>query len=342
MTVTSDDDDDGAASPAHHPRRIPARFLPVPDTVSAVMQKIIAVDPERSASAISPPQTAQEWRTLVAEREKGSSVQIAALCERLGVSIRRQIIGGVNCHILSPNAMSASNHNRVLLNLHGGGHVFWRGETGTVEAIYMAGLAGFKVIAVDYRMPPDFPFPAAMDDAMAVWKEVTTCTPASNIGLFGYSSGAAMVLSMVQRAKREGLASPAAIMAATPWSDLSMTGDSYFTNAGVDNGVVTYEGLLAAAAELYANGRNLKDPLLSPVYGDFMDFPPTFMVTGTRDLFLSNTIRVHRKLRQAGVEALLDVYEGQSHGPQYLNPDAPETIELFGDAARFFDRRLGH
>jgi monoterpene epsilon-lactone hydrolase len=81
---------------------------------------------------------------------------------------------------------------------------------------------------------------------------------------------------------------------------------------------------------------DLKDPLLSPVYGDFTDFPPTFLVSGTRDLFLSNTVRVHRKLRKAGVEAQLEVYEGQSHD-QFLNPDAPETTELFADIAKFFD-----
>jgi acetyl esterase/lipase len=133
---------------------------------------------------------------------------------------------------------------------------------------------------------------------------------------------------------------PAALMVGTPWSDLSKTGDSYFTNAGVDNGLVAYEGLLEAAAHLYADGRDLKDPLLSPVYGEFAGFPPTLLTTGTRDLFLSNTVRVHRKLRRAGIVAQLDVYEGQAHGSRYLTADAPETQELFGEMARFFDSHL--
>ena len=94
-----------------------------------------------------------------------------------------------------------------------------------------------------------------------------------------------------------------------------------------------------AMAELYANGHDLKDPMLSPVYGDMHGFPPTLLTTGTRDLLLSNTVRVHRKLRQAGVEADLHVYEGQSHA-QYMR-DTPEAKEAFEEIARFFDKHMG-
>jgi epsilon-lactone hydrolase len=94
------------------------------------------------------------------------------------------------------------------------------------------------------------------------------------------------------------------------------------------------------AAELYANGHDLADPLLSPINGEMSGFPPTLLVSGTRDLLLSNTVRVHRKLRRAGVEAVLDVYEGQSHA-QYLSDEtAPETREVFEEIAAFFDRHL--
>jgi acetyl esterase/lipase len=94
-------------------------------------------------------------------------------------------------------------------------------------------------------------------------------------------------------------------------------------------------------ARLYANGHDLKDPLLSPVYGDMHGFPPTILTTGTRDLLLSNTVRVHRKLRQAGVVAELQVYEGQSHAQYMRAADAPETKEAFEEIAKFFDRYLG-
>ena len=96
-----------------------------------------------------------------------------------------------------------------------------------------------------------------------------------------------------------------------------------------------------ARGALYANGHDLKDPLLSPVYGDMRGFPPTILTSGTRDLLLSNTVRVHRKLRQAGVEAVLQVFEGQSHGAYYRDASAPETKEAFDEIAQFFDKHLG-
>jgi epsilon-lactone hydrolase len=99
-------------------------------------------------------------------------------------------------------------------------------------------------------------------------------------------------------------------------------------------------GMRDDAAKLYANGHDLRDPQLSPVYGDFTGFPPTILTSGTRDLFLSNTVRVHRKLRQAGVVADLHVFEGQSHAQYAGDPDAPETREHFGELTAFFDKYL--
>ncbi len=111
------------------------------------------------------------------------------------------------------------------------------------------------------------------------------------------------------------------------------------SNAFVDNALVSSAGWASAAAILYAGGRDLRDPLLSPIYGDFSDFPPAILTSGTRDLFLSHTVRVHRKLRQAGVEAILQVFEGQSHA-QFLDPFVPETEEAFSEIALFLDRHL--
>jgi len=190
-------------------------------------------------------------------------------------------------------------------------------------------------------MPPDFPYPAAMDDAMAVWKEVVKTTNPKNIGIFGTSTGGGMTLAMVLRAKKEGLPLPAATAPGTPWSDLTKTGDTYFTNEQVDNVLVSNDGWLGDAAKLYANGHDLKDPMLSPVYGDYQGFPPSILTSGTRDLFLSNTVRVHRKMRAAGVEAALHVFEGQSHAQYAADPSAPETKEYFDEVTKFFGRHLG-
>src|SRR6202044_3196769 len=131
--------------------------------------------------------------------------------------------------------------------------------------------------------------------------------------IVGTSTGGGMTLAMILRAKQEGLALPAAIAPGTPWADLTDTGDSYKTNEWVDNVLISAHGLLGDAARLYAGGHDLKDPMLSPIYGDFHGLPPAILTSGTRDLFLSNTVRTHRKLRRAGVEAQLQVFEGMSH-----------------------------
>lgn len=214
------------------------------------------------------------------------------------------------------------------------------GEAGTREAILMAGLGGFKSISVDYRMPPDFPFPAALDDAVAVYRELLRSIEPKSLGVYGTSAGGSLTLTTLLRAKMEGLPMPAAIALGTPTVDLSRTGDSLFTNCFVDNVLGTQDGFIRETAILYANGRDLKDPLLSPIYGDVSGFPPAILTTGTRDLYLSNTVRMHRKLRAAGVEAVLQAWEGQSHAQYLADVDAPETKEYHDEVARFLERHL--
>ena len=104
--------------------------------------------------------------------------------------------------------------------------------------------------------------------------------------------------------------------------------------------LVSNDGWLGDAAKLYAAGHDLKDPQLSPVYGDYAGFPPSILTTGTRDLFLSNTVRVHRKLREAGVVADLLMFEGLSHAQYLFDANAPESKEHFVETAAFFDKYL--
>ena len=205
----------------------------------------------------------------------------------------------------------------------------------------MAGLGGFQVISIDYRMPPDSPFPAALDDGVAVYRELLKTHRAKDIGIFGTSAGGSLTLTTLLRAKAEHLPMPGAIAPSTPNADLTKTGDSYFINEGVDNAIVSRDGFVAATIDLYANGHDLKDPLVSPVYGDFHGFPPAILTSGTRDLYLSNTVRVHRSMRAAGVEATLQIWEGLSHSQWLRDPDAPETREYHAEVARFFDEHLG-
>ncbi len=330
----------GAANAKAGPRSTPPKVIPVPsEEVSPQMQALIeAPYPDYFNAA---PKDADEWKALINRRAAPTIAAIPALAEKLGVRIESTQMAGVHVFIVTPKVVGPHNQRRLLMHLHGGGYVFGPGEAALPEAMLLASFGGYKVVSVDYRMPPDFPYPAATDDAMAVWKELVRSHPARNMAVFGTSTGGGMTLALVLRAKDEHVPLPGAIGPGTPWADISRIGDSYETNEWVDNILVTWDGWLGRAALLYANGKDLKDPQLSPIYGDFSGFPPAILTTGTRDLFLSNTVRTHRKLRRAGVVAELNVYEGQSHAQYGLRPEAPETREAFGDIARFFDQHLG-
>ena len=315
---------------------VPARKIPVPDTVSPEMQKLIAAP--LSGNWNSWPQSPDEWKKLSAP-SAGRGTQ--ALRERFGVKAETLTVNGVTAYMLTPATIPPQNRDKLLVHVHGGCYVLQGGEAGTSEGVYMAGFGGFKVLSVDYRRPPEFPYPAALDDVVAVWKGALKMADARNMAMFGTSAGGALTLSAVLRAKKENLPLPSAIAPGTPMSDLTRTGDSFQTNAMIDNVLVAADGRCDAMARLYANGHDLRDPFLSPVYGDMKGFPPTLLTTGTRDLLLSNTVRVHRKLRQAGVEAELHVYEGQSHAHYLRDATAPETKEVFEEIGRFFEKHLG-
>ena len=320
-------------------RKSPAHSISTPlMEVSPQMQALIGAPypPHFNAD----PKNSSQWHELINQRAALVIKGIPALKEKLGVDVTTEKMAGVSVFIVTPRKLNPQNANRVLMHLHGGGYVFGPGEAALPEAMMMASFGGYQVISVDYRMPPDFPYPAAMNDAMSVWKELLKKYKAKNMAVFGTSTGGAMTLALILRSKSEKVDLPGAIAPGTPWADISKIGDTYETNEWIDNVLVTWDGWLGRAALLYAAGKDLKDPQLSPIYGDFSNFPPAILTSGTRDLFLSNTVRTHRKLRRAGTIAELNIYEGQSHAQYGFNADAPETKEAFTDIARFFDQHL--
>jgi monoterpene epsilon-lactone hydrolase len=320
------------------PRNVPAKTIPVPGDVSPEMQAIIA-QPLRS-NWDNPPTTPDGWRQLADKQAIVATPLVNAMADRMRINIEQDTIDGVKVYRLTPEDIPARNANRVAIHVHGGCYVLNPRAAALPEALLLAGLGQMKVIAVDYRMPPDAYFPAALDDAMTVYKAVVKTTDPKKIAVFGSSAGGALTLEMMLRAKQEGLPLPGAIAPGTPMSDVTKVGDSFQTNELVDNVLVSSNGFCDAATRFYAQGHDLSDPMLSPIYGDMSNFPPTILTTGTRDLLLSNTVRVHRKLRQAGVDAVLQVFEGQSHAQFYRDDRVPEVKEAFKEIAGFFDKHL--
>ena len=321
------------------PRFVPARSIPVPSTVSPLLQGAIAA-PYRVPAWNADPIDLAGWKALVNDLGAQTATSTRELEKQLSVTREDVVINGVKTFLLTPSVVSPENKNRLLMHAHGGGYLYNPGEAGAMEAVSMAAYAGIKIVSVDYRMPPDHPYPAGLDDCMKVWRATVETNDPKILGLFGSSAGAGMTLAMFLRAKDGALPLPAALAIGTPWADLTETGDTFKTNEWLDNVIVSYNGYLSRAARLYANGLDLKDPYVSPIYGDFSHFPPTVLASGTRDLLLSVTVLTHRKLRSANVEAELHVFEGMSHVTYVLNPLAPESRELFTEWAKFFDKHL--
>jgi monoterpene epsilon-lactone hydrolase len=327
------------ASSALAQQEVPAKTLPVPQTVSPQIQKVIAAPLRNGWNVL--PKTGEEWKPIADAGAEPTIKNLPGLLERMNVKVEKTMIDGVRAFIVTPATIAPGNANRIIVHMHGGCYVLNPREAALPEAVLMAGFGGFKVISVDYRMPPEAYFPAALDDGMTVYKNALKTSAAKNIGLIGTSAGGALVLEMALRARQLDLPLPGAIASGTPMSDVTKVGDTFQTNELVDNVLVSRDGFCDAGAKVYAAGHDMKDPLLSPVYGDYAGFAPTILTSGTRDLLLSNTVRVHRKLRDAGVESFLQVFEGQSHAHYLRDDTAPETKAAFGEITGFFNKHLG-
>jgi acetyl esterase/lipase len=323
------------------PRTVPAKALSVPTTVSPAFQRAMAeaalLPPDRLARS---PRTEAQWRGLIAANDALSRDRLAGIQAMFPGEVTLTTIAGVTVREIVPASLDPAKAHRRLIHLHGGAYVIGGGEASAAEGLLGAHYTRTRVISVDYRMPPDHPFPAAVDDAVAVWRAVTADRPPAAVGVFGTSAGGGLTLALVLKLKALGMPLPGALAPGTPWADLAGEGDSYAVNRDVDGRLPHYEGVLEAMARLYAGAAGLSDPLVSPVYGDFAGFPPSILTTGTRDILLSDTVRVYRRMRAAGVDARLEVHEAMSHADYGYACDSPESTTVWGDIAGFFDEHL--
>jgi len=249
------------------------------------------------------------------------------------MSSELQQIGGVPTYIVTPDGAPTGADSPVLLSIHGGGLIMGGGDLTRVMTEISALSASVVHWAPDYRMPPAHPFPAALDDVVAVYKALLEVRDPSRIIVSGGSAGGNLAAALLLRVKAEGLPMPAALVLLTPEVDLTESGDSFVTLADVSVGLQT----LRDANLLYAGGTDLADPFLSPLFGDVTGFPPTLLISGTRDLYLSNTVRMHRKLRESGVDADLHIFDARPHAG-YGN--APEEAAVSAEVGAFVSRHL--
>ena len=256
------------------------------------------------------------------------------------VNIEQKTIGGVQTDVITPLSTPEANRDLVLINLHGGG---FNSDSGSqIEGVPIANLAKIKVVGVYYRLAPENPFPAAVDDVVAVYKELLKTYKPHNIGIFGTSAGAILTGEVAVKLKQLNLPLPGALGIFSGLADFSRPGDSWqlFTLNGFPGGLKpTYSDHLPDDA--YVGKTDRKDPVLSPVFADLHGMPPTLLVTSTRDILLSGTTIFQRALLSAGDDAQLVVFEALPHAFWY-HFEFPETNEALGVMAKFFDEKLGH
>ena len=309
------------------------RVVPVPKTISAEAQKMLA---HVVSDKAGPNRTIEQDRARVDKWQEGAG----ALSKQMyPANVSAATIAGVPVRVVMPLTMLPGKQDRVLINVHGGG---FRVDSGSLtESIPMANLTGTKVISVLYRMAPEHPFPAAVDDTIAVYKEVLKTYQPKNIGLYGTSAGAILTAEVTAKIKQLGLPMPGATGVFSGTGDLSLGGDSAAIYS-LDG----FAGYLAPPQKgikdpgPYVAKTYPRDPILSPLYSDVSGFPPTLFITSTRDLLLSGTTILERAYLRAGVDAQLIVFEALPHA-FWTNPMLPESKEADGYMAKFFDTHLG-
>jgi len=314
-----------------------SRTVPVPKTVSPAAQRFLATPPW--------PEPPPPWDQLPMWKMRRSTDvifrQLADLAlARHPVTIEETAIAGVRVHLVRPIDAPVDRRGRLLVNLHGGGFVLGSGSL--IEAIPIAHLTQTTVVAVDYRLAPEHRFPAAVDDALAVYRAVLTDHDPRHVGIYGASAGGILTAQTVVRLEREGLPRPACVGLFTMSGDFEDYGDTakLFSLAGFWGHPVLPTDHACSEARAYLGDADRRDPLVSPIHADLSRFPPALLVSGTRDALLSGTTIFHRALRRAGASADLFVFEAMPHAHWYLAslPESQEALQVMAD---FFDRHLG-
>ena len=311
------------------------RVIPTAATISPEARKWLeSLNRESLNQEKAGPETLAERRTRTDAWRKQDSAEART---RYPVNVEETSTAGVRTDIITP--LSAPVNNRVLINLHGGG---FNSDSGSlIEGVPIANLARIKVVSVYYRLAPENPFPAAVDDVVAVYRELLKTYKPRNIGIYGTSAGAILTAEVAVRLRQLGLPLPAALGIFSGLADFSRVGDSrqMFTLKGLPGQLEPVDPS-HLPDDPYVGKIDRKDPVLSPIFADLRGMPPTLLVTSTRDLLLSDTATFHRALLHAGDDAQLVVFEALPHSFWY-NFNLPETAEALQIMANFFDQKVG-
>ena len=318
----------------------PTLRFEVPATVSPEAAKALAAIYAVSSHLPPPtkPTSLQDWDRQREALDKRMTPASNALVARLGASVRDDRIGGVPVARIFPAGYKPNG--RTLIYLHGGGYTRFSAHSRLGPPALVATATGDEVISVDYTVAPRGNWRVVTDQVLSVWRALlANGTAPASIGVFGDSAGGGIAAGSVLKMRDQGLPLPGALYLMSPSTDVTDTGDSFLTLAGVDP--VLDLNSSRWGADAYADPNDQKNPYASPVYGDYAKaFPPTLIQGGTREMLLSNFVREYQAIRGGGHEAVLDLYEGMPHVFQGSIPNTPETRTAIARAAAFLKLHL--
>ncbi len=309
------------------------RIVPVPANISPEAQKALSTSVPDSASH---PESIAQRRARVDENAARASDAWKKIC---AVNIAESEIADVPVHLVTPAGSPAADADRVAINLHGGG---FNSDSGSLsESIPIAAYARIKVVSVLYRLAPEHPFPAAVDDAIDVYKELLKTYKPNHIALYGTSAGAMITAEVAVKLKHLGLPLPAALGIFSGMGDFARHTDSEAIFSG--GGLAGHLDPPAPGPNrpYYVGSTDPRDPVLSPIYADLRGLPPSLFIAGGRDYLLSGTANLHRAFLRAGVDARLVVFDGFTHAFWY-DASLPESIEATHFMADFLRKQLGN
>lgn len=254
-----------------------------------------------------------------------------------GTQVRNAPLGGVPAQWLSNRNAGSDAH---VLYLHGGAYVVGSPHTHRDLTSRLAKQAAATVVVLDYRLAPEHPFPAALDDALAAYRALLTQgVPANRVVLAGDSAGGGLSLACALAAREAGLALPAAIVCLSPWTDLSISGESSHTYAQTD--VVLSREVGEECAQHYLGAHDRRTPLASPLYARLDDLPPVLIQVDDSEMLYDDSTRFAEVAHKAGVAVQLEIWHGLWHVWQIYAGKLPEADRALASIAQFVRRHTG-
>lgn len=311
---------------------VPAREIPAPESVSVAARAYLIQRASAPAMGLGDMNDPAVLKNQVATFDEMVGGFYASMAAQSNTNVETLTMGGVTVYVATRNEATPEERRKIHLYIHGGAFVFGGGNPAMYQSQLEARRFGGTTVSVDYRMPPDHPYPAAVDDCLSVYRALLEEHGASNIFVSGESAGGNLSAALMHKAHDAGLPAPAALFLFTPVTDMAVAGDSIQVNLYSD--VVLKDGV---DFRLYTHGADLTSPYLSPLRGDLGNaFPPTYLRSGTRDLLLSDTVRMHVALRKAGIEA--DLYIGEAMPHSGFPDNTVEQMDALADLVHWLER----